>query len=951
MSLHELATGSVQQEITFEERDGRYTLPAYRLNFHVHFQEKFCFALRLVEWRGANLRATDETGTSDPFLKFCIKGSGSRGKRVKNWTTFRGGWYGRRTKTEVQYNTLFPTFAEARRPLYYYGTRSDLENEILRIEVWDWDPTSRNDLIGFADVPLRGVLMAGRISTGLAMYASGATSKDDGGARMLNAGTLEGGIEVMAEPAHTQFGDVVKRLPKMTYLALHIHGCSNLPAKKANGTSDPYITARWAATSQQTRVIRSTCSPAYEETLYFPTNLVRNTADELEAKGDLVLYVMHHTPASPEDIGFAKVSLDKITSASVKRIDEPSGERVRTRAFEGTLKLQQQGVTRKDGHGEVKVVAYFTPDLPSDVNVAAKQNEAGALEPAYQMRAEEWRRDIPYRLTAAGRYICSALDETNTRRFLPTYLCKSTPPRDVSDPMVIARMVHCITFQPDAHLVGKAGRAKLGGEELWSSPNYFLDVKKGASEDHAILQCNLFLGLGLDAYLAIGKLPGGVQQHVWVMTREPNGDVRFWETTKGTYYTLPARWMGLFLDGAADVSRAQAAMAPGAAPGGAQGTNRPTKAPSALSSLTSGGMNEGMDKRKLRAALALAQDKAAREEKRRAQEAAKAQEKERGLLYIADEETWTAESAPNPYETPRDWDDPSNPAPSGQGQPRVPGKRSIRDVFRSGGEMARSGAGGGAELASAPAPAASMDAREVKKRSTAKALPELVLQPIMHQLPYETLEVIVNHENVWANLQGHAITSCGFDIEDGDRWLPFIQRDEWEPPTPPRPFYSIARLGPKLPPQRLTALRQQIYSGVKGAYNEWRTTRSMKARWFAKLEPTLDEGLAILERAACSSAPTDQVAVDKWRGELLAALPPGVHFCGRALSFSITTTNLIVDHIMSKYKYHEHVHKDVVFALSVQCFAHYGAVASTWVYIGWLVPHVSKKKKKDKDED
>ena len=48
----------------------------------------------------------------------------------------------------------------------------------------------------------------------------------------------------------------------------------------------------------------------------------------------------------------------------------------------------------------------------------------------------------------------------------------------------------------------------------------FLDVKKGASEDHAVLQCSLFLGLGLDAYLAVGRLPGGVQQHAWVATRE-----------------------------------------------------------------------------------------------------------------------------------------------------------------------------------------------------------------------------------------------------------------------------------------------------------------------------------------------------------------------------------------------------------------------------------------------
>ena len=76
-----------------------------------------------------------------------------------------------------------------------------------------------------------------------------------------------------------------------------------------------------------------------------------------------------------------------------------------------------------------------------------------------------------------------------------------------------------------------------------------MNVKKGASEDHAILQCNLFLGLGLDAFLAIGKLPDRITQHVWVVTREPNGDVRFWETTRGCFYTLPQRWTGLFMEG------------------------------------------------------------------------------------------------------------------------------------------------------------------------------------------------------------------------------------------------------------------------------------------------------------------------------------------------------------------------------------------------------------------
>ena len=55
--------------------------------------------MRLVDWSGSKLRATDDTGSSDPFLKFYIRGS--RQKRYRNWYK-RGGLIGRATSTDVQ---------------------------------------------------------------------------------------------------------------------------------------------------------------------------------------------------------------------------------------------------------------------------------------------------------------------------------------------------------------------------------------------------------------------------------------------------------------------------------------------------------------------------------------------------------------------------------------------------------------------------------------------------------------------------------------------------------------------------------------------------------------------------------------------------------------------------------------------------------------------------------
>ena len=65
--------------------------------------------MRLLDWSGSKLRATDDTGSSDPFLKFYIRGS--RGRRYKSWYKL-GGLLGRSATTDVQCaHTRPPTLA------------------------------------------------------------------------------------------------------------------------------------------------------------------------------------------------------------------------------------------------------------------------------------------------------------------------------------------------------------------------------------------------------------------------------------------------------------------------------------------------------------------------------------------------------------------------------------------------------------------------------------------------------------------------------------------------------------------------------------------------------------------------------------------------------------------------------------------------------------------------
>jgi len=112
-------------------------------------------------------------------------------------------------------------------------------------------------------------------------------------------------------------------------------------------------------------------------------------------------------------------------------------------------------------------------------------------------------------------------------------------------------MVSCIQYETDKEVLSD-------DTDAWATPRFFLDIKKGDEEDHAILLCNLFLGLSMDAYVCIGHgkvvavdeftdeetIQATDEQHVWVMTRPADGSIVFWECMKTKDYPLLKRWKG-----------------------------------------------------------------------------------------------------------------------------------------------------------------------------------------------------------------------------------------------------------------------------------------------------------------------------------------------------------------------------------------------------------------------
>jgi centrosomal protein CEP76 len=105
--------------------------------------------------------------------------------------------------------------------------------------------------------------------------------------------------------------------------------------------------------------------------------------------------------------------------------------------------------------------------------------------------------------------------------------------RAINTPYEAARFVSLIPFER---------RENPGGEkvEIWQSAHTFLTLGKGDVEDHAILLCNLLLGFGLDAFVAVGISING--PHLWVLTRSKIDNKKysttFWESLTGQRVTV-----------------------------------------------------------------------------------------------------------------------------------------------------------------------------------------------------------------------------------------------------------------------------------------------------------------------------------------------------------------------------------------------------------------------------
>jgi hypothetical protein len=113
------------------------------LSFVVYFQELCTFKLRFYDWQANHLKPKQGSTTADPYLNLSI---------ARDWSKFfrSGGYFFRNATSTIEQSTLFPRWDREPIIVYYYGIKSELENEELLIKVFDFDKIQSDVILGSA---------------------------------------------------------------------------------------------------------------------------------------------------------------------------------------------------------------------------------------------------------------------------------------------------------------------------------------------------------------------------------------------------------------------------------------------------------------------------------------------------------------------------------------------------------------------------------------------------------------------------------------------------------------------------------------------------------------------------------------------------------------------------------------------------------------------------------
>ncbi|KAJ3437327.1 centrosomal protein of 76 kda [Anaeramoeba flamelloides] len=821
INLEELANSSIQREVQCEEhKKGSHKIVG-KVYFHCYFQEIFDFKLHFYDFVGKSLYHK-ENKLPDPYLHLKIE------PKFLNLVKLSKNYTKRGCESSHELNTNNPRWEEIGQ-ITYRGILSELENEDLICNVYNHSLLKKDPKLCEGLIELRGFLDYGIIMGALANIQESKVKNESTGSKEIvrkytAGGSIEGIVECVDLPLHRQYGDIILLKPGRNYLAVRVLRCQNLRSTDPNSFSDPFVIVEFGGLKQRTRVIKRCLDPVFEETLYFTLRVPVLTEVEVGKLGNVQIYVFDEDQAGDDFLGSCEVPLKDIVKSPAMDAGEGKNK-IKSRLLSTSLNLD---FNAEETDQSIDVQFWFHPDLPEDFtfkDLQIKQKKT-KLKKVYQKRIETWKKGIPETHLQEGNFEIIGADESYCEHLISEYISPITLPKELRNINTILRTIKCFTFENDEATFG-------GRQDVWCSPNFFLSLMKGSTEEHAALGVSLFLGLELDAYLCLGKTKNGVD-HYWIMVREKSGDITFYETILSKAYKLENKWQGTSVD------------------------------------------EENQDEKR---------------KKKKASKKEKEKEKKDDSGSSDDDELEKSKKNKKKIQLEDESEESDNEKGNKLNQ-------------------------------------------NVKKNK---------------KIPYMTIEIIANHNNIWANIQETLDPSeiC-YDLDNKKLWNPYVDQEEGFKKKI-KPFYDQIRLRPRIPLRRAENFALQITKEVIGGFTNFRHGNHQKTVFLKKFEKVISGGLSYLEKIESNEyTEKDKLAFLKSKGKLTELTPPGYTFEGVPLNFNYTDKVRIRKHIMEKYDFHLDKDINTIFACGSYVHPYYGGVNSVWVMI--CVMRVKPQEEEESEE-
>lgn len=485
------------------------TTPFALIEFICEFEEIWDFNINFTDFKGTSLIIDNKNNYNISKIEIELS------KGIIN---------NRKTISKNNSNNQYPLWNNFDNTILYRGTQTQLENEEITISIYNYSPIF-NNLLSKKVIPLDNIVNDPIIKTEFHF-----------GKKNMNSLTVCGNAIFDKIPKYQQIGKKIHLFSFQKYLIFNILKIENIKPQGNNGVINSYLNLDWNGSSLKTKLIKENNNPIFSEKLYFkfpiPDDVIKGNnkaielfKNELKTKNEIKIRLMIEDIDSTFDangIGYFYLNQFTKNNASLKKEEESF--------YADDLKKEKHYICNKY-IGKIKLISpfsnssqdtylsfesWFTENVPLDkltfpeteknykepfsLQQYFKKEKSEILEQTFTFNIKEMTKKFP-NFQIKNRYFFSVRkkDQYANDHYLSSYLSpitlneKQYLPEEKENSFFfnsnlnslseIAHFVRCFPFQKESN------------EEIWCSPDFLMKTKKGNTSEHSILMACFMMGL------------------------------------------------------------------------------------------------------------------------------------------------------------------------------------------------------------------------------------------------------------------------------------------------------------------------------------------------------------------------------------------------------------------------------------------------------------------------